>query len=363
MTDAALDAIADLPHWAQGTIIILAAGLAATVAHAVLRVVLVRLTAHRPLLSQAVARGAGPVRPLMTVIALLMVLPSVPLPPGVLETVHRLLVVGMTGLIGWLAVKETHLLVDWVRLAFPLDRPDNLEARQAHTRIGILRRILMFVIVVLTGVLMLIAFPAMREVGLSLFASAGVAGLVLGMAARPALSNLIAGVQLALTQPIRVDDVVIVEGEWGWIEEITATYVVVRVWDLRRLVVPLSYFIEKPFQNWTRQTSDILGTVFLHADYSLPVGEMRSELLRILEAHPLWDRKVCTLVVTDATDRTIEIRALMSARSSGEAWDLRCDVREKLIDWMRRTHPDSLPRTRAEVEANNAGLPPAPGDG
>lgn len=358
MDGLAVETLAWLPEWVRAFLVIAVAVIAGLLAHVMLRAVLQRLTARRPVLSKAVKRGAGPGRPLLVVVALLVVLPSVPAAPGLLESAHRLLVVALTGLLGWLAVRETNLLSDWADLAFPLDRPNNLEARQAHTRLGILRRILMLGVIVLTGVLMLIAFPAMREVGLSLFASAGVAGLVIGIAARPALSNLIAGVQLALTQPIRVDDVVIVENEWGWIEEITSTYVVVRIWDLRRLVVPLTYFIEKPFQNWTRKTSDILGTVFLHADYSLPVGAMRSELLRILEAHPLWDRKVCTLVVTDATERTIQIRALMSAASSGEAWDLRCDVREKLVTWMQREHPDALPRTRAEIDSNAVGLPP-----
>lgn len=347
-----------LPAWLHVSLMVAGAALAGLLAHLVLRTVLTRIAARRPLLSRAVALGVMPFRPLMMIVAILMVLPSLPLGAGALETAHRLLVVAMTAVIGWLAVRETALLGDWADIAFPLDRPNNLEARQAHTRISILRRILMFVIVTLTTLLMLVAFPAMREVGLSLFASAGVAGLVLGIAARPALSNLIAGIQLALTQPIRVDDVVIVEGEWGWIEEITATYVVVRIWDLRRLVVPLAHFIEHPFQNWTRHNSDIMGTVFLYADYSLPIGEMRSELLRILENHPLWDRKVWTLVVTDATEKTIQVRALMSAASSGEAWDLRCDVREKLVDWMRREHPYALPRTRAEIEANQIALPP-----
>jgi hypothetical protein len=169
------------------------------------------------------------------------------------------------------------------------------------------------------------------------------------MAARPALSNLIAGLQLAMTQPIRIDDVVIVENEWGWIEEIRATFVVVRIWDLRRLVVPLSYFLENPFQNWTRTTSDILGTVFLYADYSVPVGAVRDELHRVLQTSDLWDRKVWGLQVTDASEHTVELRALMSATTSGRAWDLRCHVREAMLDFLQREHPQSLPRVRAEL--------------
>jgi hypothetical protein len=193
-------------------------------------------------------------------------------------------------------------------------------------------------------------FPSIRHVGESLFASAGLAALAAGLAAKSTLSSLVAGVQIALTQPIRLDDVVIVEGEWGWVEEITTTYVIVRIWDLRRLVLPLSYFIEKPFQNWTRQTADILGTVFLYTDYTVPVEEVRQEVHRILEASGMWDGKVWNLQVTDAKDHVIELRALMSAPNGGKAWDLRCHVREKLIEFMQRKYPQSLPRVRAELD-------------
>ena len=191
-------------------------------------------------------------------------------------------------------------------------------------------------------------FPSLRAVGFSLFASAGAAGLIVGLAARPTLSNLIAGLQIALTDPIRIDDVVIVEGEWGWIEEINTTYVVIRIWDLRRLVVPLTHFIEKPFENWTRRSADILGTVFFYADYTVPVDEIRAALRRIVEASELWDGEVCGLQVTNATERTVELRALVSAATSPAAWDLRCIVRERMIEYLKRQYPESLPRVRAE---------------
>jgi hypothetical protein len=197
---------------------------------------------------------------------------------------------------------------------------------------------------------MLMTFPAIRHIGITLFASAGVAGLVVGMAARSTLSNLFAGIQIALTEPIRIEDVVIVEGEWGWIEEIGTTYVVVRIWDLRRLVVPLSYFIEHPFQNWTRVTADLLGTVIVYADYTVPVEEVRAELHRILQASEMWDGKVWGLQVTDATEHTLQLRALMSAADSSIAWDLRCHVREKLVAFLQERHPHSLPRVRAELD-------------
>jgi small-conductance mechanosensitive channel len=226
----------------------------------------------------------------------------------------------------------------------------NLRARRIRTQSQVFRRIGIMGVGFVTLATMLMTFPNVRHVGVSLFASAGVAGLVAGLAARPVLTNLIAGVQIALTEPIRIDDVVIVEGEWGRIEEIAMTYVVVRIWDLRRLVVPLSYFIEKPFQNWTRATADLLGTVYIYTDYCVPVDEVRKELRRILETSGMWDGRVCVLQVTNSTDRAVELRALMSAPNSGTAWDLRCYVRERLIQFVREHYPESLPRTRAEVQ-------------
>jgi small-conductance mechanosensitive channel len=205
-------------------------------------------------------------------------------------------------------------------------------------------------VIVITVGFMLMTFPEIRRLGLSLFASAGIAGLVIGMAARPALSNLIAGLQIALTEPIRIDDVVIVEGEWGRIEEIGTTYVVVKIWDLRRMVVPLSYFIEKPFQNWTRVSADILGSVFLYTDYTVPVEALREELTRILKSTQLWDGTVNVLQLSDAREHTVEVRALMSARNSSDQWDLRCFVRERLIAFLQKNYPEALPRTRAEFQ-------------
>ena len=188
------------------------------------------------------------------------------------------------------------------------------------------------------------------QYGVSLFASAGAAGLIVGLAARPVLSNLLAGIQIAMTQPIRVEDVVIVEGEWGRIEAVTSTYVVIRIWDLRRLIVPLSYFIEKPFQNWTYQTADLIGSVFLHVDYTVPVDRVRQELNAIVKSSAKWDRKVAVLQVTDTPAGMVELRALVSARNSGDAWDLRCEVREKLIAFLQREYPDALPRQRVAVD-------------
>jgi len=197
----------------------------------------------------------------------------------------------------------------------------------------------------------LLTFPDVRNIGTSLLASAGIAGLVVGIAARPALANLLAGLQIALTQPIRIDDVVIVEGEWGRIEDIGRAFVTVAIWDQRRLVVPLQYFIEKPFQNWTRSSSEILGTVFLWVDYGMPLDALRAELKRLCEETPLWDKRVCLIQVTEVSERAMQVRALVSAADAGRAWDLRCLVREGLLDYIRREHPQFFPRVRAEGEA------------
>jgi small-conductance mechanosensitive channel len=212
----------------------------------------------------------------------------------------------------------------------------------------LLRTVDVLVVIVTVGAA-LMTFEPVRQYGVSLFASAGVAGLVAGLAARPVLSNLFAGVQLAMTQPIRIDDAVIVEGEWGTIEEITSTYVVVRIWDLRRLIVPLTYFIEKPFQNWTRESSNLLGAAMIYVDYRAPVEAIRQKLTEIVKASNNWDGRVINLQVTNANENTMELRCLMSASSAGMAFNLRCEVREKMIDFLQKEHPEALPRQRSEV--------------
>jgi small-conductance mechanosensitive channel len=254
--------------------------------------------------------------------------------------------IGVIAATTWIAVALVDAGARIIARRHDVSRADNLEARRVHTQVQVLERTLIVVIVILGLAAMLMTFPRVREVGQSLLVSAGVAGLAIGLAARPVLENIIAGLQLAFTQPIRVDDVVIVEGEWGRIEEITATYVVVAIWDERRLIVPFSRFISQPFQNWTRRSADILGTVFLHADYTVPVDAVRAELERLCADHPLWDGRVCVLQVTNASERTVELRALVSAKDSGQAWDLRVDLREQLIAFLQREHPDALPRMR-----------------
>lgn len=250
----------------------------------------------------------------------------------------------------WLIIRIIKLGKELVLRPYDFDEKDNLRARKVTTQFRIIERILITIIVIISLGIALMTFESIRQIGVSLFASAGVAGIIIGFAAQKLLANVLAGIQIAIAQPMRLDDVVIVEGEWGWIDEINLTYVVVRIWDKRRLVVPTTYFIEKPFQNWTRQTAEILGTVFIYTDYTVPFDKLREELTRILKSDKNWDGNVNVLQVTNATEKTVEVRALMSAADSPTAWDLRVNVREKLITFLQENYPESLPRTRLVLE-------------
>ena len=234
-----------------------------------------------------------------------------------------------------------------------LDIPDNLSARRIYTQVSVIRKIIVTVVVILATGSILMLFDPVRQFGTSILASAGIAGIVIGFAAQKTLGNVLAGIQIALSQPLLIDDIVVVEGEYGQIEEITLTYVTVRTWDLRRLVLPITYFVEKPFQNWSRVSTELLGTVLLYLDYQTPTGELRKELKRLVENNPKWDRKVCGLQVTDAKQSTIEVRALVSSKDPGKAFDLRCEVREGLIQFLSRNYPESLPRVRYAEEPSD----------
>jgi len=260
----------------------------------------------------------------------------------------------LTFAVAWTLVRLTSVARDVVTSRYDVNVSDNLRARAIHTQFGIVRKIAIVVVCVLALAAVLMSFEEFRRLGTGILASAGLAGLVVGFAAQKTLGNLLAGIQIAITQPIRIDDVVVVEGEWGRIEAITLTYVVVRIWDLRRLVLPIGYFLEKPFQNWTRVSADVLGTVYLVVDYTVPVDEIRAQLDRIVRESSLWDRKVCGVQVTDASERGIQVRALVSAADSSKAWDLRCEVREKLIAFLQDEYPGSLPRVRAEIQGEGA---------
>lgn len=260
--------------------------------------------------------------------------------------------------IAWLLIQSIATAKTIAVKKYDMSQADNLKARKLITQYNILENVSVFVIILVATGIALMTFSSIRQIGVSLLASAGIAGIILGFAAQKLIATILAGLQLAITQPIRFDDVVIVENEWGWIEEITLTYVVVRIWDKRRLILPTTYFIEKPFQNWTRSSADILGTVFLYADYHLPIDAIRKELTRLLGTTDLWDGKVNVVQVTNATEKTMEIRVLVSASSSPRAWDLRVLLREKLILFIQEHYPDCLPKSR--VELNGESSPPQP---
>jgi small-conductance mechanosensitive channel len=297
-------------------------------------------------------------RTLIPIVAVILALPLLGLPDayaGLVAKASSLLIIGA---IAWILTQVVNLGERFIVSRYCIDVADNLRARQVHTQVLVLKKTLLFVIIVFSFASVLMLFDQVRQLGTSILASAGVVGIIVGFAAQRTIANLLAGLQIALTQPIRLDDVVIVENEWGRIEEITLTYVVVRIWDLRRLVLPINYFIERPFQNWTRVSADILGSVFFYADYSLPIEPLRHELQRLLSQNPKWDGKVCSLQVTEATERTIQIRALASATDASKAWDLRCEIREQLIAFIQKQHPDALPKLRAAFDPIPLG--PAP---
>ncbi len=340
--------------WSFGTLV--AAVLAALIVHRILFAVSSKIAnrTETGLDNSFIKHSRKPSALLLPLIGIIIVMPVLHLPTQLHDSINHILGLGIIASIAWLCIAITAVLSDAMAVRYDVNVKDNLAARRVLTQVNVLRRILVVIVVIISASVMLMTFPEIRSIGAGLFASAGIAGLVIGMAARPTLSNLIAGIQMALTEPIRLDDVVIVEGEWGWIEEIGTTYVVVRIWDLRRLVVPLSYFIEKPFQNWTRKSADLLGTVYIYTDYTVPVDEVRGELHTALQSSSRWDGKVWGLQVTNATEHTVELRALMSAPDSGTAWDLRCEIREKLIHYLQEKYPDSLPKARAELKQDQA---------
>ena len=288
-------------------------------------------------------------KPLFTVILLLSLGPALDYLQLHLSWLDRSRQVLLIFAGAWLLVQFVALGRSALINQFDITAGDNLKARKVFTQVRVFERVAIVLIVVIALGLALMTFESIRQIGISLLTSAGIAGIIVGLAAQKLIGNILAGLQIAITQPIRIDDVVIVEGEWGRIEEITLTYVVVNIWDKRRLVVPSTYFIEKPFQNWTRTTSEILGTVFIHTDYRMPVDELRAELTSILSNTALWDGKVNVVQVTGCTQTTMEVRALVSAVNSGTAWDLRVLVREKLVEFLQKNYPEMLPRTRVEI--------------
>ena len=312
-----------------------------------------------PLHRVMLRRVQRPIRLLLPVMFVYAAMPGVRarMPQTLANLLGGGLYAAFVAAVAWLLIELMYAGEEAVAEQYETAGSDNLKARKIVTQVRILRQIATAVILILAVGLVLLQYEPFRRFGTGILASAGIVGIVVGIAAQSTLSDLIAGIQIAITQPIRVDDVVIVEGEFGWIEEITLTYVVVRVWDRRRIVMPITHFVNQPFQNWTRTSSDLIGSVFLHVDHRTPVDAVRSQLQDIAKASPHWDGEVCYLHVTDATEHTIELRAIASARDASTLWELRCEIREQLIRFLQAEHPRSLPRIRARLEdsASRAG--------
>lgn len=294
----------------------------------------------------------APARLLFPLLAMGAVFPQVE--HGIADGAERLLRLLFAPLVilavAWLLIRLTVVVDYLLTRAHDVGVEDNLRARAVRTRMGILRRVLTIGIVVLALSALMLQYQGLRSFGTGLLASAGVLSLVIGIAAQRPLSNLLAGIQIAWTQPIRVHDAVFLEDEWGWIEEITLTYVVVQLWDHRRLVLPIGYFLEHPFQNWTRRSASLIGSVFLYADYSVPVEAVRAEALRICEGSDLWDGRTCVVQVTELSERSAQVRILVSARNAARTFDLRCEVREGLMKFLQQHHPQALPLSRITLQ-------------
>ncbi len=336
---------------------ILLVGLVGLAISILLRRLLLR-TARRGqqrLLVRLIERFGAPSRLLFPLLGIAVLLPFLDLPaeirPGIGSTLRILFVLDIT----WFLLRLFSTTERFLLQRYDISVSDNLRARRMHTQVRVIRRILTALVILIAAASALTTFETVRQLGTTILASAGILGIILGFAAQKSLGLILAGLQVAIAQPIRIDDVVIVEGEWGRIEEITLTFVVVAIWDRRRMVLPVSYFIEKPFQNWTRASAQILGSVYLYVDYAFPVDDLRNKLYEFLQESRLWDGEAWVLQVTDATEKTIELRALMTAKDSPTSWDLRCEIREKMIAYIRDEHSGHLPHLRASLDGDERG--------
>ena len=332
----------------EATLTLTVAVAVALVIHRLLVVLMHRLSARTSSKADdlVIARITEPLRWIIVALTLSATQRGLVLAPWALATWQQTAGLVLPGLIGWLAIALVRALSDVMTIRNDISVADNLRARRKRTRVTILTRIAVFTILFLTACMMLLSIPGIRSVGVTLIASAGLAGLAVGAAAQPALKNLIAGIQLAFTEPIRLDDVLIVDGEWGRVEEIKLTYIVVRIWDDRRLIVPVAKFLEESFQNWTRTTSELMGSVFLYLDPAADVARIRARTEALVSANPRWDRRFWNLQVTDMKEETVELRVLVTARDAALAFDLRCDIREALLAFIAEEMPEALPRRR-----------------
>lgn len=292
-------------------------------------------------------------RPLLVIIPVLLLKilqPVIRIDESIDKILSQVLNISLISALALLAIRITGMFRIFLTRNYNINHKDNLNARKIFTQARVIERILKIVIGVIAFSAILMSFDKVRQLGVSLLASAGIISVIAGLAAQKSIAALFAGIQIAVSQPIRIDDSVIVEKEWGWIEEINLTYVVVKLWDLRRIIMPITYFIDHPFQNWTRTTANLLGSVQIYTDYTIPVQNVRNELLRILESTRLWDKKTWNLQVTDTREQTLELRAVMSAENASDAWDLKCLVREKLVEFIQDKYPQCLPRVRLEMK-------------
>jgi small-conductance mechanosensitive channel len=332
--------------WTATALAATLAVIAALVARATIRAVLLRASRGAPVLHgviQSTDRAGSLALPLA---ALQVVWTAAPNHLAFIGGVRHVTGLLLIGAVTWLVISAIRGLAEGIVATHPVTADDNLQARRIQTQARVLSRSAVVVVLLAGTAMALMTFPGARQVGASLLASAGVLGIVAGLAARPVFSNLVAGLQLALAQPIRIDDVLIVKGEWGRVEEITGSYVVLKLWDERRMVVPLQWFIENPFENWTRTSSQILGSVLLHLDFAAPVEALRAEATRLVHAAPEWDGRVCAVQVVDSTERAMQLRILVSAASAGKSFDLRCRIREAMLAFIAREYPHSLPLLR-----------------
>ena len=339
-----------MPLWAMSLLILGGGALAALLGHDLAVRAVRRATRGRDgFLRALLPKLRRPTRLAALILGVGLVAAAAPMGAEAAEALRRLLSFGFVILVGWSLIVAIDIWAVLHARQYRIDAEDNLLARKHLTQLRILTRTGSILVGLITIGLALMSFPGVRQYGVSLLASAGAAGIIAGLALQPFLTNLVAGLQIATTQPIRIDDAVIVENEWGQVEEITSTYVVVRLWDWRRMILPLTYFMQKPFQNWTRETASLIGAAMIYVDYTAPIDRLRAKLEEIARASPLWDGQVVNLAVTDLTERTMQVRCLISGRNAGQTFDLRCEVREKMIAFLQAELPEALPRDRLDL--------------
>ena len=364
LVDAVAAFLSLAPAWVSSLVILVALAAAAWVLHAIIIAILRHLSnGRRPYLRSIVEQTKNPALLALLLVALAIALQTAPLTDAAKTLIVRSLTLGTICLIGWIALAAANISANLYLQRYRIDIEYNLLARKHVTQVRVLMRVLDTIIVLVTIGFALMTFDAVRQYGISLFASAGIAGVVFGLAAQPVLSNLIAGVQLAVTQPIRLEDAVTVQNEYGWIEEINATYVVIRLWDLRRLIVPLNFFIQQPFYNWTRQAANVISSALVYLDYTAPIDLIRQKAIELVAQSGRPNTEVANVQITNLRPDCIELRVLVRSDTAGKASDACAELREQLVGFLQREHPDALPRQRSQtvaaVSLKDVALPPA----